>query len=273
MSSRHYSAILCVVVILLLGLAGCFNITVPGPATSTPTTTSPVTTTPSTTPSTPATPLPSNPAPGLSDNSAALPSVILFVATPGTILAGDSSMLNWSVSNASSITISPGIGSVGYLNGNVSVTPSSTTDYVLTASNDAGAITAIAEIAVSKIVGLPVINYFTAAPPSLFIGSSTLSWSVSNATAVSISPGVGNVGSTGSTSVTPGSTTIYTLTASNPAGTMYHTIQITKLVLQAVPHIPINPNVTPQLSLPVNPNFKLPVNSGLLKGLGGLQGN
>ena len=123
----------------------------------------------------------------------------------------------------------------------------------------------MAEVAVFQTAGLPVINHFTATPPSLLIGSSTLSWDVSNATAISITPGVGNVGSTGSSSVTPASTTIYTITASNPAGAVYHTVQITKIVIGIKkPFTPINPNIIITPVLPVNPNFKFPINPAII---------
>jgi len=66
----------------------------------------------------------------------------------------------------------------------------------------------------------PTIGSFTASPSNLTAGQSTiLSWSVTGATTVSISNGVGNVASTGSASVSPTQTTTYTLTATNNTGT------------------------------------------------------
>jgi hypothetical protein len=64
----------------------------------------------------------------------------------------------------------------------------------------------------------PVISSFEAAPPGITAGSSsTLSWNVSNATAVTIDNGVGSVGLTGTRVVTPAVDTTYTLTAANMA--------------------------------------------------------
>ena len=64
----------------------------------------------------------------------------------------------------------------------------------------------------------PVIASFTASPASVPPGgASTLSWSVSGATSLSIDGGVGTVTGT-SASVTPAATTVYTLTAVNGAG-------------------------------------------------------
>jgi hypothetical protein len=65
----------------------------------------------------------------------------------------------------------------------------------------------------------PVINSFTASPGKIQSGdSATLSWNVTNATTVTIDPGLGGVPASGSRSVSPASTTYYTLTATNSAG-------------------------------------------------------
>lgn len=67
---------------------------------------------------------------------------------------------------------------------------------------------------------LPTITSFTANPTSITLGeSSTLSWSTTNATAISINQGVGNVSATGTVEVSPGlGTTTFTLTATNSDG-------------------------------------------------------
>jgi peptidoglycan-associated lipoprotein len=49
--------------------------------------------------------------------------------------------------------------------------------------------------------------------------SVTLTWSSTNATSLSLSPGVGNVAAEGSTRVTPPDSTTYTITATGPGGT------------------------------------------------------
>ncbi|MCK4723573.1 MAG: hypothetical protein KAT75_09715, partial [Dehalococcoidia bacterium] len=74
---------------------------------------------------------------------------------------------------------------------------------------------------------VPAINSFGASPGSITSGaSSTLSWDVSDATAVSIDKGVGAVAATGTTAVSPFATTQYTLTATNAAGSATATTQI-----------------------------------------------
>ncbi len=66
---------------------------------------------------------------------------------------------------------------------------------------------------------LPVINSFSASPSNISAGeSSTLNWTVTGATAVSIDQGIGNVALTGRRAVMPSVTTVYTLTATNVAG-------------------------------------------------------
>jgi hypothetical protein len=73
------------------------------------------------------------------------PTINSFTAAPSTILAGASSTLSWTVSGASSLSIS-GIGTVS--GSSVNVTPAVTTTYTLTASNSAGNVTANATVTV-----------------------------------------------------------------------------------------------------------------------------
>ena len=69
---------------------------------------------------------------------------------------------------------------------------------------------------------------FDATPSSITAGqSSTLTWVVQGATSVSISNGVGNVATTGSTTVTPTATTTYTLTAVGATGNVTATATVT----------------------------------------------
>ena len=64
----------------------------------------------------------------------------------------------------------------------------------------------------------PVISSFTATPTAMMVGgSSTLAWTVTGATSLSIDQSVGPV-SGSSASVSPAATATYTLTATNPGG-------------------------------------------------------
>jgi len=57
-------------------------------------------------------------------------------------------------------------------------------------------------------------------------GSATLTWSSTNATSLSLSPGVGNVTAEGSNRVTPSDSTTYTITATGPGGTADATARV-----------------------------------------------
>lgn len=155
-----------------------------------------------------------------------VPVIESFNASPSSISSGESSSLSWTVSGATSVSIDQGIGNVA-LTGSRVVAPAVTTTYTLTASGSAGGITATTQVIVTGVVpaptptGLPVINSFTASPPIISLGNSTnLTWNVTNAASVSINNGVGAVGSSGSTFVSPSITTTYTLTASNANGSL-----------------------------------------------------
>jgi len=66
---------------------------------------------------------------------------------------------------------------------------------------------------------LPTIQYFNANPSSIKLDDfSTLSWSTTNATNITIDHGVGTVSATGTADVSPSQTTLYTLTATNSDG-------------------------------------------------------
>ena len=68
----------------------------------------------------------------------------------------------------------------------------------------------------------------TASPSTITAGqTSTLTWSTTNATAVSIDQGIGAVSASGTTVVSPMNTTQYTLTATGPGGTANATTTVT----------------------------------------------
>lgn len=78
----------------------------------------------------------------------------------------------------------------------------------------------------------PVINYFVATPETISAGQSvTLSWDISGATAVTIDPAIDSTGSSSTESgieqVAPTSTTSYTLTAANEAGSSSTAVTVT----------------------------------------------
>ena len=158
--------------------------------------------------------------------AASLPVINSFYANPENIGWGGSSTLSWNVSRATTIHIDKGIGYVA-ASGTKVVSPGTTTIYTLAASNEAGSATASAQVVVGGVAGLPVIHYFNATPPVITAGGrATLSWSVSDATQITITPTIGSVSSTGNISVAPTRTTSYTLTAINLLGRYQMTITV-----------------------------------------------
>ena len=82
----------------------------------------------------------------------------------------------------------------------------------------------------------PVINSFTASPETISSGqTATLSWNVSGAATVTIEPVVGGVAPSGTTPVSPATTTTYTLTATNDdlSTTSSITVAVTSTVTPA----------------------------------------
>ena len=80
------------------------------------------------------------------------PIVNIFSAIPSTINQGENSTLTWSVSDATTVTITPDVGTVA-LSGSTPVSPAVTTNYILAATNSAGSVTATATLLVNPFLG------------------------------------------------------------------------------------------------------------------------
>lgn len=182
------------------------------------------------------------------------PIVNSFYTTPGTIPAGNPATLNWNVSNATSIMIDSGIGPVASV-GSIPIFPVTSSIYTITATNSLGSVMAATQVIVISSLppDMPVINSFFASPAVVLKGNSTtLSWSVSNASTVQIDQGIGTVTANGIKTVTPTTSTAYTLTATNPSGWVSQTITVG--VFTFSPGLKIDPGI-----LKFNPDiFKLP---------------
>lgn len=163
--------------------------------------------------------------------------LINFAAYPVSITTGGSSTLSWNVSGATTVTIEPGIGTFPPT-GNCPVYPTATTNYTLTATNAAGNTTARSCQVIVSLPSYPVINYFKATPTIIWgSGSSTLSWSISGATSVTIDQGIGSVAPTGTCTVSLTTTTTYTLKATNAAGSLTPTVTVTVSPFFIYPYI------------------------------------
>ena len=142
-------------------------------------------------------------------------------------MVGESTTLRWNTTGATSVTLN---GDDVSVDGSRVVSPTVDTTYTLVATNDDGSVTRETEVEVGTCPR-PTINSFTASPGSIEAGeSSTLSWEVTDGTglAVSINQGIGAVNEDGDRVVSPNTTTIYTLTASNDCGN--RTAQVTVTV-------------------------------------------
>jgi len=141
-----------------------------------------------------------------------------FTANPAEIDQGDSSVLAWETENATSASIE-GIGSV-QTNGTLTVSPTATTTYRLTAmGEDNQSDTKLVTVVVIE-PGLPRIANFVATPQEILPGEfSSLSWETEGADTISIS-GLGDVDAVGTSDVSPTETTTYVLTATNSVGSV-----------------------------------------------------
>jgi hypothetical protein len=149
--------------------------------------------------------------PGGSTGNDGLPRIIRFTASPMDITAGDRTSIDWLVENATSVTISS-LGTVG-LQGNNTVAPLTNTLYTLTASNARGQVSSTIGINVTPAGPKPpTLTACVANPVEVEAGKpASISYTATNATAVTLNGlGVGNP-----FTVTPNTTTTYTLIAYN----------------------------------------------------------
>jgi 3D (Asp-Asp-Asp) domain-containing protein len=167
------------------------------------------------------------------------PIVAVFNIDPNIIAVGSLATLHWDVTGATSVSIDQGIGDVPLVGSKV-VYPYYTTAYTLTASSSCCSVSKAAVLTVGNYYpyqlpfgypyGLPptypyrygypyihgpIIDIFNISPSTSPAGYTViLSWHVTGANTVIIS-GIGMVPSSGSVSVSPGTTTTYVLTAIN----------------------------------------------------------
>jgi hypothetical protein len=184
------------------------------------------------------------------------PKINLFEATPAVINQGEVTYLRWSVSNADSVFIDNGIGSIA-MTGVMPVYPSSTIIYTLTARNFAGEATARTQIIVqggsstqpiTPTVTPPTIVAFNADRLIITPGEPvTLSWDVLWATDVILAP-IGQVNTRDSITVSPANTTTFVLTATSAAGKS--TAGITVIVQPLSPSVPISEGVITLNAIP-----------------------
>ncbi|MBI4907523.1 MAG: hypothetical protein HY820_28110 [Acidobacteria bacterium] len=164
-----------------------------------------------------------------STGNPSLPVISSFTASPASVQAGQSVTLNWSVSNATALSIAP---APGVVTGNfVSVTPTATTTYTLTASNSAGSATASATVTITTAPAVGVTITPTSAS-LLPTATRQFTATVTNAsnTVVTWTATGGTINSTGlyTAGATPGTYTATATSVQDPTKSATATITITQ---------------------------------------------
>jgi len=175
---------------------------------------------------------------------------VTVVATPASIAPGASSLLTVTATNATGVTVKGSDGSSYTLQttgGTQSVSPSATTTYTATATGAGGtaAATATATVTVTPTPA-PTVT-ITANPTSVTAGSSSiLTVSATNATGVVVTGSDGSsytlTPSGGTQAVSPKGTTTYTATATGAGGKATATATLT-----------VTPNPKPTVTIAANP--------------------
>lgn len=172
------------------------------------------------------------------------PSCDSFTASPNTLPHGGGNVtLVWNTTNATSVSIS-GIGSVA-VDGSTVVAVSNSQGWTLVASGAGGTATCVTNVTVQPPAQNPPACTLYANPTSVeYGGSSTLTWTSTNATSAVINQGIGSVALNGSHLVTSLITTrTYTLTVTGPGGTANCSTTIV-VQQQQVPSCTISANPT-----------------------------
>ena len=173
-----------------------------------------------------------------------------FSSNPSTINGGGKSILFWDVTGANSVSIDQGIGQVSTAGVKV-LSPAASTTYTITATNNIGTVTKSAVTTVSSTSLLPVgmppaIIIFSSNPSTIDSGAtSVLFWNVTGATSVSIDQGVGQVAFVGFKLISPATSTVYTISAANSAGT------VTRSTVTTINSAPLPPVSIPPTGITV----------------------
>jgi hypothetical protein len=170
-----------------------------------------------------------------------------LTANPTSIQVGTNTQLSWTTTNANSITVDQGVGSLTpVLGGTKVITPTVTTTYTGTVVGAGGTSNCTATVTVTTVPPSPQAPSctLTANPTILPLGSNaTLAWTVSNGTLLSINNGIGAVSvPQGTRVIAPVTTTTYTGTVTGANGstaTCTATVTVTPVVI-----VPPQPSCT-----------------------------
>jgi hypothetical protein len=146
---------------------------------------------------------------------------VTLTATATTIPSGSSSTLKWSSKNVTSCARSGGWSGAEAASGSLVVSPMSTTTYILACTNSAGTAQSATKITVNSAAPppAPTATLKTGAASITSGGSTTLTWSSTNASSCTASGGwTGTEAANGTKSVSPAATTTYTLDCTGSGG-------------------------------------------------------
>ena len=150
------------------------------------------------------------------------PRIHSFVTTDAQIQIGYPMILQWEIENATHIELDQGIGEVSGQSF-VEVYPEKPGIVSLTAQNGAGQVRASIELFLPG----PEIHHFSASSKSIQLGQPIqLSWEVSNASSVELSPDPGDVLDLTHVDIYPEKSTTYTLTVSNASGRISQAVEL-----------------------------------------------
>jgi len=143
---------------------------------------------------------------------------------PDSILLGESSILSWATSHASSIEIDQGIGPVA-ASGSMFVSPTETTVYTITASGTGGSVSTPATV---TVVETPRVGLVVSDDEINYGDTVILSWSAEGYDHVYINDGNSVTAElpNGIQVLTPEFTTTYSLSATNTDGPIYLTASV-----------------------------------------------
>jgi hypothetical protein len=135
--------------------------------------------------------------------------------------SGGSVALSWNTTNADSVSINQGVGSVS-ADGSATRNVSQTTTYTLTASGGGQSVTCSDTVVVNDAPsGNLSCDFFDASDNTVEEDEDfTLSWGTTGATNVSINRGIGSVSDDGSVTTSVDNDTTFTLTAANGSDTV-----------------------------------------------------
>ena len=165
----------------------------------------------------------------------AAPAITGFTASAAIISASGSTTLTATFTGGTG-SINNGVGAVTSGTA-VTISPAVTTTYTLTVTNSATTPATATLTATVTVVPLPAITSFTPAAATIVTGGSTTLTAVFTGGTGSINNGVGAVTSGTPVSISPTSTTTYTLTVSNSATTPATVTAATSVTVHVPPAI------------------------------------